>query len=155
MDANLSVLRSGVDASGTALEVIEVPQMSYFDIDGETYRNSYLNFYIANGGIVVPTADHPNDADALAIIAAAFPDREVVGVTSRVSGVRRRWHPLHHAATAVGLTTRRCHRRRSASAPMRDARSDFASRRSASAVSRNIAETPIQRSGSGSQRGDR
>ena len=84
MAANLEVLSAVTDAAGARLEVIEVPQMSYFEIEGATYRNSYLNFYIANGGIVVPTADHPNDVDALAIIAAAFPDRDVVGVTSRV-----------------------------------------------------------------------
>ena len=84
MSANLAVLRSSLDTAGVPLDVIEVPQASYFDIDGEPYRNSYLNFYVANGGVVVPIADHPNDAAALAIISAAFPDRAVVGVPSRV-----------------------------------------------------------------------
>ncbi len=84
MAANLAVLHAAVDATGSPLEVIEVPQNSYFDVGGETYRNSYLNFYIANGGVVVPTADHPNDVDALAIIADAFPERDVVGVSSRI-----------------------------------------------------------------------
>ena len=84
MDANVSVLPRATDTTGAALEVIEVPQMSYFDIDGDTYRTSYLNFYVANGGVIVPTADHRNDADALAIIAEAFPERDVVGVPSRV-----------------------------------------------------------------------
>lgn len=80
---NLGVLRAATDTTGSALDIIEVPQMSYFDIDETTYRTSYLNFYIASGGVVVPTADHPNDTDALAIIAQAFPDRDVVGVPSR------------------------------------------------------------------------
>jgi agmatine deiminase len=84
MSANLAVLRSSLDTAGAPLDVIEVPQASYFDIDGDPYRNSYLNFYIANGGVVVPVAGHPNDAAALAIISAAFPDRAVVGVPSRV-----------------------------------------------------------------------
>ena len=84
MSANLAVLRSSLDTAGAPLEVIEVPQASYFDIDGDRYRNSYLNFYVANGGVVVPVAGHPNDAAALAIISAAFPDRAVVGVPSRV-----------------------------------------------------------------------
>jgi agmatine deiminase len=73
-----------VDTGGAPLDVIEVPQASYFEIDGEPYRNSYLNFYVANGGVVVPIADHPNDAAALAIISNAFPDHEAVGVPSRV-----------------------------------------------------------------------
>jgi agmatine deiminase len=84
MSVNLNVLRSSLDTAGAPLEVIEVPQASYFDIDGDRYRNSYLNFYVANGGLVVPVADHPNDAAALAIISDAFPEREVVGVPSRV-----------------------------------------------------------------------
>jgi agmatine deiminase len=84
MSANLNVLRSSLDTAGAPLDVIEVPQASYFDIDGELYRNSYLNFYVANGGVVVPIADHPNDAAALGIIGGAFPDHEVVGVPSRV-----------------------------------------------------------------------
>jgi agmatine deiminase len=84
MRENLEVLHAATDTTGSTLDVIEIPQMSYFEIDDAPYRTSYLNFYIANGGIVVPTADHPNDPDALAIIAEAFPDREVVGVTSRV-----------------------------------------------------------------------
>ena len=33
---------------------------------------------------MVPTADHPLDAGALAVIRSAFPDREVVGVPSRL-----------------------------------------------------------------------
>ena len=40
--------------------------------------------HVANGGVVVPTAEHALDRDALAIIAAAFSDRAVVGVPSRV-----------------------------------------------------------------------
>ena len=64
--------------------MIELPQLPYFDLDGEELMVSYVNFYVANGGVVVPIADHPLDADALAIIASAFPDHEVVGVPGRI-----------------------------------------------------------------------
>jgi len=84
MAENLEVLRSARDAAGRALEIVELPQIPYFELDGETLMTSYPNVYIANGAVIVPTADHPLDADALAIIAGAFPDREVVGVPSRV-----------------------------------------------------------------------
>jgi agmatine deiminase len=84
MNANLEVMRAAVDATGNAIEVIPLPHAAHIEFDGGPLRVSYLNFYIANGGVVVPTADHPNDADALAIVADAFPEREVVGVTSRV-----------------------------------------------------------------------
>jgi len=84
MAENLEVLRSARDAAGRALEIVELPQIPYFELGGDTLMTSYPNFYIANGAVIVPTADHPLDADALAIIAGAFPDREVVGVPSRV-----------------------------------------------------------------------
>ena len=61
-----------------------MPQFGYFDLDGMQLMTSYPNFYLANGAVIVPIADHPLDEEALAIIAWAFPDREVVGVPSRI-----------------------------------------------------------------------
>ena len=84
MAENLDVLRGATDAMGRPLEVIELPFLPYFDFDGSELMVSYINFYVANGGVIVPLADHPMDAEALSIIAAAFPDREVVGVPGRV-----------------------------------------------------------------------
>jgi len=84
MAQNLAILRDARDARGRPIEVIELPQLPYFDVGGVEIGGSYPNFYVANGGVVVPIGDHPLDADALAIIRSAFPDREVVGVPSRV-----------------------------------------------------------------------
>ncbi len=50
---------------------------------GDRMAASYVNFYIANGGIVAPTFGAPQDAAALAALARLFPDREVVGVAAR------------------------------------------------------------------------
>src|SRR5690606_14613296 len=41
---------------------------------------SYANFYIANGVVIVPTFNDPNDRRALEVLAGLFPDRTVVGV---------------------------------------------------------------------------
>ena len=84
MAENLEILRSETDAAGRRFEVIELPHLPYFDLDGEELMVSYVNFYIANGGVVVPIAGHPLDDAALATIASAFPDREVVGVPGRI-----------------------------------------------------------------------
>jgi agmatine deiminase len=87
MRANLDVLRSAVDATGAPFEVIEIPHISYFDVDDAPYRTSAMNFYVANGGVVVPVADgdgSERDRIVLDVISAAFPDREVVGVRSRL-----------------------------------------------------------------------
>ena len=84
MAENLEILRSTRDAKGRRLQVIELPQFPYFELDGRTLMTSYPNFYLANNAVIVPTAEHPLDDEAISIIVAAFPDREVVGVPSRI-----------------------------------------------------------------------
>ena len=61
MAENLEILRSETDAAGRRFEVIELPHLPYFDLDGEELMVSYVNFYVANGGVVVPIAEHPLD----------------------------------------------------------------------------------------------
>ncbi|MEO1191796.1 MAG: agmatine deiminase family protein [Pseudomonadota bacterium] len=82
LEENLRRLRAAKDANGQPLEVIEVPQPQriHEDYHGEMFHGSYINFYIANGGIVMPSFEDPNDRVARSIIEAAFPDREVVVV---------------------------------------------------------------------------
>jgi agmatine deiminase len=77
---NLDRLRAARDAKGRRLEVIEVPQPRVRTRDGVGYSPSYLNFYLANGAVVMPLFDDPGDAQARDILARAFPGRAVVGV---------------------------------------------------------------------------
>ncbi|WP_406110990.1 agmatine/peptidylarginine deiminase [Kitasatospora purpeofusca] len=84
MRANRTVLEHSTDAQGRPFEIVDVTQAAFVEVDGVRVEVGYLNFYLANGGVVVPVADHPEDASALAVIAAAFPDRKVVGVRARV-----------------------------------------------------------------------
>lgn len=84
MAENLDVLLSARDAGGRRFEIVEMPHFAYFDLDGARKMTSYPNFYIANGAVIVPTSDQTFDRDALDIIRLAFPEREVVSVTSRI-----------------------------------------------------------------------
>ncbi|MFD7983543.1 agmatine/peptidylarginine deiminase [Kitasatospora indigofera] len=84
MRANRAVLAAAVDAQGRELEVIDLPQSAFLQVNGKETEVGYLNFYIANGGVVVPVADIPEDEGALAVLAAALPGRKVVGVRARV-----------------------------------------------------------------------
>jgi agmatine deiminase len=70
------------DAKGRSLEVVELPQPRRvrFDWRGRILQTSYLNFYLANGGIVMPSFDDPNDDKAEAVLAACFPGRDVLQV---------------------------------------------------------------------------
>lgn len=84
MAENVDILRRETDAAGRRFEVIELPWFPYYELDGSRLVVSYANFYVANGGVLVPTADHPFDEMALAALLEAFPAREVVGVSGRI-----------------------------------------------------------------------
>jgi agmatine deiminase len=77
MAANIEVLRAA------SLEIVEVPYMPWVEVAGEPTSVGYVNFYLANGGVVVPIAGVPDDEAALAILRDAMPDREVVGVVAK------------------------------------------------------------------------
>ena len=47
------------------------------------YKGSYVNYYIANTKVIVPTYDDPNDTEAISIVQGLYPDRTVVGVDFR------------------------------------------------------------------------
>jgi agmatine deiminase len=70
--------RSRLEAAG--IEVVELPYLPYATVAGERVAAGYLNFYICNRAVLVPVAGAETDADALAIIANAYPSREVVPV---------------------------------------------------------------------------
>jgi agmatine deiminase len=50
---------------------------------GERLAGSYVNFYIANGGIVMPLLDPRTDRAAVAKVKKLFPERRVLGVPAR------------------------------------------------------------------------
>jgi agmatine deiminase len=68
------------------IAVSEMGLLPYGEVAGKTVAGSYMNFYICNGGVVVPVAgvDPDMDEQALAVIAAAYPGREVVAVPGLV-----------------------------------------------------------------------
>jgi agmatine deiminase len=94
-------LESATDARGRRLEVHKIPQPNPICITeeeskgvdavegtlprqpGDRMAGSYINFYIANGGVVAPTFDDPHDETALEALQRLFPGRKVVGVRAR------------------------------------------------------------------------
>jgi agmatine deiminase len=83
----LSLLREAsalTDARGRRLEVVRIPSPGRVtDADGRVVPASYVNFYICNAAVVVPTYGSPLDAEAVERIAALFPGRRTVGVEAR------------------------------------------------------------------------
>jgi agmatine deiminase len=95
-------LKAATDARGRKLEIHKIHQPDPLYVTEEEIENldliettkprqardrltaSYINFYIANGGVVIPLFnDRRHDWEALETLQKLFPDREVVGVQSR------------------------------------------------------------------------
>jgi agmatine deiminase len=62
------------------LKVVRLPMPRPLRFAGQQLPASYANFYIANGIVLVPTFNDPNDRVALNTLAKLFPDREVAGI---------------------------------------------------------------------------
>jgi len=62
------------------LEVVEMPWLPYVAAEEPAVVVPYMNFYVCNGGVIVPVRGEETDADALALIGSLYPGREVVGV---------------------------------------------------------------------------
>ena len=94
-------LEAAVDARGHRLEVVLLPAPGPLTIGteeaagvepaegtrprraGDRLAGSYVNFYLANGRVVMPLLDERCDEEAARILRQTFPEREVVGVPAR------------------------------------------------------------------------
>jgi agmatine deiminase len=80
---NLHRLRRMTDQSGQPLRIVTLPMPAPVVHEGQRLPASYANFYIANGVVLVPTFNDPNDAIALDTLQQVFPDRRVRGIYAR------------------------------------------------------------------------
>lgn len=100
--ACLKALEASVDACGRRLQVHKLPipktpicvteeDLKGYEFEpgedvreaGERLAASYVNFYISNGGVVVPQFGDENDETAVRILAELFPGRKVHPVAAR------------------------------------------------------------------------
>jgi len=80
LQQNLGRLRRIRNGGRQTFEVITLPMPSPVLFDGLRLPASYLNFYIGNNVVLVPTFNDSQDRYALASLAKVFPTREVVGI---------------------------------------------------------------------------
>lgn len=77
-------LRSFTDAKGRRLKISRIPSPGeVLSEEGDLMPASYLNFYIANTTVVVPTYGTANDVPAVAAIARLFPRRKTIGLPAK------------------------------------------------------------------------
>jgi agmatine deiminase len=79
---NLARLRAACDQGGKPLHIVEVPMPGPVVFEQRRLPASYANFYIANGIVLVPVFNDPNDRIALTTLAELFPTREIVPIYS-------------------------------------------------------------------------
>ncbi|SDX32005.1 agmatine deiminase [Hydrobacter penzbergensis] len=82
LQTNLKQLKQMRLLSGKQLNIIELPMPDAVIYEDQRLPASYANFYISNKHVIVPTYQCRKDDEALSIIAATFPSREVVGIDS-------------------------------------------------------------------------
>jgi agmatine deiminase len=79
---NMKRLRAASDQDGKPLNVVEIPMPRPVIFEKRRLPASYANFYIANGVVLVPVFNDPNDRIALNTLADLFPAREIVPIYS-------------------------------------------------------------------------
>lgn len=77
---NIRRLREATTEKGKPLITIDLPMPAPVYFEGRRLPASYANFYIANGIVLVPVFNDPNDRVALDILADVFPDRDIVPI---------------------------------------------------------------------------
>lgn len=100
--ADLQILERETDAAGRHFKIHKLPipqkmvcmtteEISGFSFEpgedereeGERLAASYVNFYIANGGVIVPQFGDDHDAEAVRILGDCFPERRIYPVYAR------------------------------------------------------------------------
>ena len=82
LQENLGRLKAARTPDGRKLEIVEIPMPRPVVFDGRRLPASYANFYLANGAVLVPVFNDPNDRIALNTLAELFPTGEIVPIYS-------------------------------------------------------------------------
>ena len=80
---NYKKLKLARDTEGHLIQIICLPVPEKLTSSKTYIPASYINFYIANHIVLVPTFNQVTDNEALSILQQLFPDREVKGLDCR------------------------------------------------------------------------
>lgn len=75
-------LRTSNDAEGRTFEIVELPQprKTRQSWSGKLLPASYVNFYLVNGGVIMPAFGDKNDEQARSILVQCFPGRDIMQI---------------------------------------------------------------------------
>ena len=81
LQENLERLHALRTPAGKKFKIVELPMPKPSFCDGQQLPASYANFLIINGAVLMPAFRQPKkDDEALDVLAACFPDREIVPI---------------------------------------------------------------------------
>ncbi|MBB3064260.1 agmatine deiminase family protein [Limibacillus halophilus] len=75
---NLEALRGQTDAKGRPLQVMEVKSAVGADSTSMRFCRSYVNFYMANGALIMPCYGVEEDRATYRLFSEVFPERKIV-----------------------------------------------------------------------------
>ena len=79
-------LASTTDARGVEVQVMRIPSPGrILNADGDVVPASHMNFIIANEAVIMPVYEERASPLALEALTAMFPEREVIGLSSRAT----------------------------------------------------------------------
>ena len=82
LQENLRRLQAAHDQAGKRLNIVELPMPAPVVFEKRRLPASYANFYIANGVVLAPVFNDPNDRIALNTLSSLFSTREVIPIYS-------------------------------------------------------------------------
>jgi agmatine deiminase len=80
LQENMQRLRSMRDEHNRLFRIVKLPMPGLVEYSGQRLPASYLNFYIANTVVVVPTFRRRQDGVVLETLRKEFPEKRVVGL---------------------------------------------------------------------------
>ena len=85
--ADIAALKNATDINGVPYNFVLLPLTANNVVTtygtNLGYKGSYVNFYVGNTVVLVPTYNDPNDATALGIVQTLYPGRTVTGIDVR------------------------------------------------------------------------
>jgi agmatine deiminase len=97
---DINTLRNATDINNVPYSFVELPLTANDVVTTYGYKirfkGSYVNYYVGNTVVLMPTYKDPNDSVAMTILQQLYPDRKVIGIDVRNL---YRWGGMVHCVT--------------------------------------------------------
>ena len=77
---NIRRTRKAMESWPSRPRSTRAPARARFDWRGRPLQASYVNFYLPNDGVILPSFGDPNDEKARAVLADCFPGRDILQI---------------------------------------------------------------------------